>query len=156
MNNMERVLFGCLALLLPISGFACGTTEWNGGTSGAVTAASPPSFGRVSEFCALRATDTGHVQDNSPSAHTTFIARFYVRPNLTGTGQADLFIAYNNETPTTPVLKVSFDGANLDFHAAGAPVGGATVAIDKTKWNLVEIPLGPSSMQLNITGSDPG
>src|SRR5690606_5979081 len=69
--------------------------------------------------------------------HTTFIARFYVRPNLTGNGQADLFAAYGDESGGSQRLKVSYDGANLDFHAAGAQAGTAAAA--SNLWHLVEI-----------------
>ncbi|MDZ4730820.1 MAG: hypothetical protein SH820_12860 [Xanthomonadales bacterium] len=78
------------------------------------------------------------MQDNSPTAHTTFITRFYVRPQLTGGAQADLFIAYSAETPSGQLLKVSYDGANLDFHAAGAGVLG-TAPAEAGKWYLVEV-----------------
>jgi len=138
MKYMDRVLFGCLALLLPISGFACTTAQWTSVSGGgAVTAASPPTFARYSELCALRVTNTGYVQDNSPDNHTTFIARFYVRPSLTGSGQVDLFVAYGAENGTLQRFKVSYDGANLDFHADGAQAG--TVAAAGNLWHLVEV-----------------
>lgn len=148
MSYKERVLFGCLFLLLPISGFACSMAEWTAAPGvGDVIAESPPapapsnsSMSRLSEFCGLRVFGTGYVQDNSPDAsqHTTFIARFYVRPQLSGGSQADLFIAYANETPSTQLLKVSYDGANFDFHAADGTVLG-TAPADAGKWNLVEV-----------------
>jgi len=145
MKYMESFFVGCLTLFIPISGFACSLAQWDGGSSGAVVAESPaapapansnPS--RFSEKCGMRVTGTGHVQDNKPSAHTTFIARFYVRPALTGGGNADLFIAYANETPTTQLVKVSYDGANLDFHAGSSTVLG-TAPAEAGKWHLVEI-----------------
>jgi hypothetical protein len=137
---MERVIFGCLMVFgfLPRA-MACTTDSWNGGASGLVTANSPPSVARVSEFCGLRLTGTGHVQDNNPDAHTQFIARFYVlRPQLSGSGQADLFIAYANETPSSPLFDVSFDGSNFDFDASGAGGGTGTTAA-QSGWNLIEI-----------------
>ncbi len=143
MKNMDRVLLGCLALFLPASGFACSMGAWDTPTGvGAVIVGSPktnPPVPRVSEFCGLQITapSSGHVQDNSPDGHTLFIARFYVRPNLTGTGQAELFVAYSDEAGASPLVKVSYDGANLDFHAAAGPL--ATVAATKTLWHLVEI-----------------
>ncbi|HET6565889.1 MAG TPA: dockerin type I repeat-containing protein [Xanthomonadales bacterium] len=140
MKCTDRVLFGCLALLLPISGFACSTAQWSS-QSGAVVVGSPidvTPITRVSEFCAMRANDTGHVQDNNPTNHLTFIARFYVRPQLTGTGQADLFIAYASETPATQLFKVTYDGANLEFHTGSATVLGG-VAATAGSWHLVEV-----------------
>lgn len=141
MKYKERVIFGCLALLLPISGFACSTAQWNGGTSGAVAVGSPTDvtpIHRVSEFCAMQAINTGYVQDNSPSAHTTFIARFYVRSTLTGGGAADVFVAYSAENGTGQLVKVSYDGANLDFHSNSGTVLG-TVPATPGNWHLVEV-----------------
>lgn len=139
MKNMERVFLGCLALLLPASGFACSMGAWDTPTGvGAVTTASPPTITRYSELCALQATNTGYVQDNSPSGHTTFIARFYVRPGFTGSGQADLFVVYDNDTPGNQLLKVSYDGANLDFHGSSGTVLG-TVAATINNWHSVEV-----------------
>jgi hypothetical protein len=136
---MERVIFGCLMVFgfLPRA-MACTTDSWNGGASGLVTANSPPSVARVSEFCGLRLTGTGHVQDNNPDAHTQFIARFYVLPQLSGSGQADLFIAYANETPSSPLFDVSFNGSNFVFDASGAG-GGSASAPAQAGWNLVEV-----------------
>lgn len=138
MNYKERVLFGCLFLLLPISGFACSMAEWDVPGTGAVTTASPPTMPRFSELCGMEATNTGYVQDNSPSTHSKFIARFYVRPNLTGSGQADLFVAYGAEDGTLPRIKVGYDGTNLNF-LTGADVVKGTVEAEKNKWHLVEI-----------------
>jgi hypothetical protein len=141
----ERVFLGVLTLLLPASGFACSMSQWDTPTGvGAVIVGSPqtgPAVPRYSESCGLQVTapSSGHVQDNSPDGHTQFIARFYVRPNLTDVSgtQADLFVAYSDEAGASPLLKVSYDGANLDFHAAGAPV--ATVAAAPGLWHLVEV-----------------
>src|SRR5688572_32481987 len=134
---MERVCLGCFILLVPVSGFACSMDQWTS-QSGAVSAASPPTLARVSEFFAMQATNTGHVQDNSPSAHTTFIARFYVRSTLTGSGQADVFVAYDNDTPGNQLVKVSYDGANLDFHSTSGTVLGTAPAASGS-WHLVEV-----------------
>jgi hypothetical protein len=89
----------------------------------------------------MQATDTGYVQDNSPDNHTTFIARFYVRSQLTGAGQATVFVAYDNDTPGNQLLKVSYDGANLDFHSSDNTVLGTASAPAGTtgNWHLVEI-----------------
>jgi hypothetical protein len=138
---MEGVVFGCLALLVPVSGFACSMAQWDA-NSGAVIVGNPdsaPAVPRVSEFCGLQVTapNTGHVQDNSPDGHTQFIARFYVRPNLAGSGAADLFVAYSDEAGASPLVKVSYDGANLDFHAAAGVLATAPAA--PNLWHLVEI-----------------
>lgn len=136
MSNMDRVIFGCLMLCGIVPGtFACTTDGWNGGASGATNPASPPTVSRVSEFCGLKLTNTGHVQDNSP-AHTAMIARFYVLPQLTGSGDADLFIAYSSETPSGVLFDVAYDGSNLDFSATG---GGSASVAAAAGWNLIEI-----------------
>jgi hypothetical protein len=134
---MERVCLGSLILLVPVSGFACSMDQWTS-QSGAVTAASPPTLPRVSEFCAMQATNTGYVHDSSPVDHATFIARFYVRSTLTGSGQADVFVAYDADSPGNQLLKVSYDGANLDFHSTSGTQLGTAAAISG-KWHLVEV-----------------
>ncbi|MEJ8566606.1 dockerin type I domain-containing protein [Elongatibacter sediminis] len=81
--------------------------------------------------------NTGHVQDNSPS-HSAMIARFYVLPQLTGSGDADIFVAYSNEAPSGVLFDISFDGTNFNFDAGGA--GGASAsAAAVTGWNLIEV-----------------
>lgn len=143
MKYMERVVFGGLVLLmLPVSGFACSTGQWDA-TSGSVIVGSPqtnPAVPRFSELCGLQITapNTGHVQDNSPDGHTQFIARFYVRPNIAGSGNADLFVAYSAENGTGQLVKVSYDGTNFDFHSTGAVLASSAVAASNL-WHLVEI-----------------
>jgi hypothetical protein len=139
MKNMDRVIFGCMMVfgLLP-GAMACTTDSWNGGASGLATADSPPAVARVSEFCGLRLTGIGHVQDNNPDAHTQFIARFFALVQVTGSGQADLFVAYPNETPSNSLFDISFDGSNFDFDASGAGGGTGTTAA-QSGWNLIEI-----------------
>jgi len=143
MKNMDRVLFGCLALLLPISGFACSTAQWTS-NSGAVVVGSPqtnPAVPRYSELCGMQITapNSGYVQDNSPDAHTQFIARFYVRPNIAGTGEVDLFVAYGAENGTLPRLKVSYNAATaaLGFHTSSTLA--ATTPAAAGLWHLVEV-----------------
>lgn len=138
MRNMDRVIFGCLMTCGIVPGLlACTTDGWNGGASGG-TAGSPPSVSRVSEFCGLQLTGTGWVQDNSPS-HANIIARFYVLPQLSGSGDADLFIAYSSETPSGVLFDVSFDGTNFDFSATGAGGGSGSAAANLNHWNLIEV-----------------
>jgi hypothetical protein len=139
---MERVLLGVSILLVPASGFACSMGQWDSNTGVTAIVGSPqtsPAVPRFSESCGLQVTapTVGYVQDNSPDGHTTFIARFYVRPNLTGSGQADLFAAYGDEAGGLQRLKVSYDGTNLDFHADEGVAGTALAAANN--WHLVEI-----------------
>ncbi len=140
MRNMDRVIFGCLlvaGLAVGSSAMACTTDGWLGGASGGTQVGSPTTISRVSELCALKLAATGHVQDNNP-AHTRMIARFYVWPQLSGTGTADVFVAYDNEAGTGPLFKVSFDGTNFIFDATDAG-GGSGSAAAVSGWNLVEV-----------------
>jgi hypothetical protein len=134
---MERFILCCLISwgLAPVA-WACSTDAWNGGISGAATPASPPDAARVSELCGLRLTNTGYVQDNSP-AHAGFIARFYVLPQLTGSGEADLFIAYSSETPSGVLFDIAYNGTNFVFDASGT--GGVGSAPAVPGWNLIEV-----------------
>ncbi len=149
MNYKERVLFGCLFLLLPISGFACSMAEWTAAPGvGDVSVGTPkdnPAISRFSESCGLRALATAnpsYVQDNNPAAHETFIARFYVRPALTapGAASADLFVVYDSDTPVPAdqLFKVSYDGSNFNFHGDSSTVLG-TAAASTGLWHLVEV-----------------
>lgn len=137
MSNMERVIFGCLLTLgfVPAA-LACSTGAWSS-TSGATAVGSPPTVTRVSEFCGLKLTGTGHVQDNSPQT-STITARFYVLPQFSGTGNANLLTAYSNDTATTPLFTVNFNGTQFVFNASGAG-GGSGNAAAAAGWNLIEV-----------------
>jgi hypothetical protein len=142
MRNMDRVIVGGLLVLglgFGSSAHACTTDGWLGGTSGIPEngdAGSPLAVSRVSELCALAVTDASWVQ--SPSASDTrYIGRFYVYPNLTGTGSVDLMAAYSDDAGASLLFKIAYDGSQFTFDASGA-TGGSSSATATSGWNLIE------------------
>lgn len=117
--------------------FACTTAAWSG-TSGNATPDNPNnSVARVNGLCGLEVIGTGYVQDNSPSAETSFIGHFYFLPEFTGAGLTDLFVAYSDEAATSPVITIRFDGTDIILDASA--IGGNSVTVTAvTGWNLVE------------------
>lgn len=153
MRYMERVIFGCLMLCGFVPGaLACTTASWNGGASGAFVAASPPTVARYSESCALSLTGQGHVQDNSP-AHTQMIFRFYVLPQLTGSGTAKIFAAYSAENGTGELFDITWNGTNFSFN----PTSGTSQTFPAPSgWSLIEVSYsagGSSSFWVNANAA---
>ncbi len=127
-----------VGMLFASTTFACSTAAWLGGASGAVNPNDPTnSVARASGFCGLEVTGTGHVQDDSPSAETSFIGHFYFFPEFTGAGDTDIFVAYSDEAANTEALVISYDGSNIIIDATAIGGGSATVAA-ASGWNLVE------------------
>lgn len=120
---------------------ACSTDGWNS-TSGAVVVGQPfgatggdsNGIARVEEFCAMRATDTGYVQTNTPS-HSEASNRFYVWPNLTGAGNTPLLIGFSAENGTGELFRIGFDGNNFTFATTG---GGNMSVAAPAGWSLIE------------------
>jgi len=120
------------------STLACSSAQWTSTAAGATVGDPTGSVPRVKGFCGLEVTDTGHVVDNSPTAETTFIGRFYVYPNQLGAGTHEVFAAYSDEAGTK-LFSITYDGTNFNFDATAAAGGGSTsAAADTTHWNLVE------------------
>ena len=132
-------LFAIAALLsgsfFATSTLACSTAAWASASAG--TNANDPTnaVNRVSGYCGLEVTGTGLVTDNSPTAETTFIARFYVFPKLLSAGT--IFAAYSDETGT-PLFHVNYDGSQFNIDATAAGGGTGTAAAENSKWNLIE------------------
>ena len=120
---------------------ACSTDGWDS-ASGAIVVgqpfgATPPDsngISRYEEFCAMRATNTGYVQTNSPS-HSEVSNRFYVLPNFTGGGTTPLLIGYSAENGTGELFRIGFNGTHFTFAATG---GGNTTAAAPAGWSLIE------------------
>jgi hypothetical protein len=107
------------------SATACSTALWLGGAT--ATAGEPsagtPQFRRYSGRCSITSAAAGQtVIDNSPTAESSFNARFYF---YTGglTGGADIFHA--RDAGGINVIRVSYDGTNLSFFKNG----GAAVTV---------------------------
>lgn len=127
-----------IGMLFASTTFACSTAAWLGGASGAVNPNDPTnSVARVKGLCGLELTGTGHVQDGSPAAETSFIGHFYFYPEFTGSGSTDLFVAYSDEGATTAVITISYDGTDITLDASA--IGGSSTSVAAVNgWNLVE------------------
>jgi hypothetical protein len=153
MKNMDRVIVGGLLLLglgFGSSAHACTTDGWLGGVSGMPAngdAGSPLAVSRYSEFCALEITDTSWVQ-SSLASDNRYIGRFYVLPELTGSGAVDLFIAYEDEVGGAPLFVISYTGSSFEFDADGAG-GGSGTATAESGWNLIEFEYDADSGNFN-------
>jgi hypothetical protein len=122
------------------STLACTTTAWTSAEAG--TNADDPTNGipRVSGFCGLEVTGTGHVVDNSPADEATFIARFYVFPTLLPVGTHELFAAFSVEDDIgSDMFEITYNGTSISIDATGAGGGTASAPADLTHWNLVEV-----------------
>lgn len=124
---------------------ACNTTQWGqGGVTAVVgtpTAGNPTAaVKRYSGQCGLAATSAAnYVQDGSPAAEASFIARFYVYPGVTG-GSPTVFNAASVGTsvPDYNILSVEFNGTGFNFkNRAGATA--FTLAATASKWYAVEV-----------------
>lgn len=137
---LVAAVFGSGALMAQ----TCNTNAWGvdlgpgQGVAGAPTAASPNAgVSRYSGRCGLQSNTAGSfVRDGSPSDEPTYIARFYVRPNVTA-GTAVVFQALDDAVPGTPAIQVSQTGAQLGIAARGAT--STTVPITAGRWYSVEL-----------------
>ncbi len=148
---MLKTSIKSLALLAALFGTGelmaqnCNTTAWGVGLSAGQgvagtpvpntpTAATNPSS-RYSGRCGLISDAAGDfVRDGSPNDEPTYIARFYVRPNVT-TGTAVLFQAIQTGQ-TTPTIEVAQTGAVLNLAARGGV--STTTPIVAGRWYAVE------------------
>ena len=153
MKNMDRVIVGSLLVLglgFGLSAHACTTGGWQGGVNGIPAngdAGSPLTVSRYSEFCALAITDTSWVQSDFAS-DTHYIGRFYVYPDLTGSGSVDLLVAYSDEGGASPLFTISYNGSQFIFDADGAG-GGSDNAVAESGWNLIEFEYDADSDNFN-------
>ncbi len=117
--------------------FACSTAAWNGGETGNPQEGRPADgVARYAGQCGLRAAATAQfVTDNTPTAETTFRARFYVYTGLTS-GSALVYEALNT---TTRQIGVTYnrDAGNLSFATTGPTPQTITVA--PNAWYSVEL-----------------
>ncbi len=142
--GVTHIFILLLGMLFASTGFAasgattCNTDAWLGGASGAVNPNDPNhSVARVKGFCGLEVTGTGHVQDDSPTAETSFVGHFYFLPDFTGAGTTDIFVAYSDTGAANAAITISYDGTNITLDATDMGGGTASVAA-VSGWNLVE------------------
>ena len=118
-KSVERVVFTSLLLILSVfagSTLACTTDGWDG-VSGTGVADSPGVVARYSELCAFELSDGSYVESQRAATDARYIARFYVLDGLSGSGAVDILQAYSDDGATSPLFKVSFDGAEFTFYA---------------------------------------
>jgi hypothetical protein len=116
---------------------ACSTAAWNGGETGNPQEGRPADgVARYSGQCGLKSAATAQfVTDNTPTAETTFRARFYVYTGLSA-GIAQVFRA--NNAGGTQQIGVTYDfAANLLRFATST--GNGSVAVSPNAWYSVEL-----------------
>ncbi len=148
MKNMDRVIFGSVLLIglgFGLNAQACSSDNWDDDPN--TTVGSP--FGtadvinRFSELCAMQVDDQGapgYVQSNGTTIpDDRYIGRFYVFPNVSGSGDVDILVAYSDDlaAPEDELFAISFDGTHFNFDAGGA-TGGSDSWEAESGWNLVE------------------
>jgi hypothetical protein len=140
---------------------ACNTTQWGQGSSpggaaiggpiadGPVNSdANPAATNRYSGKCSLASNAVGkYVQDGLPQAESSYLSRFYVKPNTTG--EAVIFQAMADEATDYAIFKISFDataGAFKFYGSNGAGGFGTPVSISTVngspivanRWYMIE------------------
>ena len=154
MRIKDGVILGSLLIIglsLGFNAMACTPDGWsvtlnipsNGETG------SPLPISRYSRFCAYAVTDTSWVQSNAAS-DTRYFGRFYVFPDVSGSGTVDLLVAYSDEGATggDTLFKISYDGTDFIFDASGAS-GGSDSTPAVSGWNLVEFEYDSDSSTFN-------
>lgn len=144
---------------------ACSTDGWDA-ESGMVAVGQP--FGavgpdingvaRFEEFCGLVATDTGHVQTNSPE-HQRVRARLYVWPNLAldvrgASVAADVIVLFSDEGGASPLAAISWNDGfwELDATANG---GGFASTPATPGWTPLEMDWDPATSMVHLwVGTD--
>lgn len=156
-SHLSIALAG-LALFTGSQAFACSTSLWGAGLTGgaggaqaaigAVAAGQPNGGGggtskRYSGLCGLTADAVGeYVQDGSPQAEATLIARFYVHSNLTS-GTPVIFRAAEGapDAANATVYSIRYNRANQQFEAVNAtgtvtPIGAASSALNNKFYHV--------------------
>ncbi len=133
---------------------ACSLGAWSA-SSGAVLDGGPGeanNIARLAGLCAMSASGAGYVQDNSPSGEGRIINSFYYR--TTGTGNATLLVACQDEGCATPVFEVTTNGSMVTVtpNDGGTP---ASAPANAGFWNHVHIDWNAGDNILVHVNSDP-
>jgi hypothetical protein len=154
MKSMDRVISGSLLIIglsLGFNAMACTPDGWSAkfNVPGNGETGSPLVVSRYANFCAYAVTGTSWVQSNGAS-NTRYFGRFYVLPDVNGSGTVDLLVAYSDEggAEVNTLFKVSYDGADFIFNASGAS-GGSATATASSGWNLIEFEYDSDSSTFN-------
>ncbi|PIV36061.1 MAG: hypothetical protein COS34_01930 [Lysobacterales bacterium CG02_land_8_20_14_3_00_62_12] len=162
-----------LALFAGMQAEACTTSQWGvgltGGAGGAqaaiggVVAGQPNGLGggtatRYSGLCGLRASGLGqYVQDGTPTAEGTYIARFYVYTGVTS-GTPVVFSSMEGAPAPDPnqrVYSVQYNRANQQFEAVNqagtvTAIGAASSAL-ANKWFHVHLTWDRTAGSLDVS-----
>lgn len=153
-------------------GFDSGNfSAWSaiGGTAGRIsvvanTATHPSQAGPYFMQAAISSGTSGYVQDNSPTAETTYHARFYINPHgvTLGTTTITIFKGLNGTNGTVFAVLLRKSGGVYQVSLAVTSVNGTStsswVALTGGQWNSVEIawqsaPAATVSLYVNNTNS---
>lgn len=175
---MSRIKFlsavvGALAFASSTSVMAqCSIAAWSNAATTTAVAQTPTGNGRYSGSCAAVIAAPGansFVVDNSPTAETSYRARFYIYTGNLGGSEADVFQA---QSPTSSnIVRVTYTaGTGFRFYVNGASGGASlgTVAAVADRWYGVEVrwanngtfsaivrgnqAAAPAAPQINVTG----
>jgi hypothetical protein len=133
----------------------CSMAKWDGGDSPQLPSDavgspfSSPEIARYSEFCGLVVSAAGYVQTPATS-DSHYFGRFFVLPQVTGSGEVDLLEAYADTGGSQPLFTISYDGTDFIFDATAAGGGTGSAPAHFTpgsapKWNLVEFEFNSGS-----------
>lgn len=149
-KNLALVAAAVFGIAGANAAFACSTAAWSGGETGNPTEGRPADgVARYSGQCGLRSAATAqYVQDNTPTAETTFRARFYVYTGLTA-GSALVYQARN--AGGTQMIGVTYDrtGNQFTFNTTG---GSANVgSITQDRWYAIELNWNRTGGNMGVT-----
>ena len=147
---MSRIKFlsaavGALAFISSSSVMAqaCSIAAWSNAATTTATAALPAGNGRYSGSCAAVVAAAGpnsFVVDNSPTAETSYRARFYAFTADLGGAEADIFQAQN--AANANIIRVTYTaGTGFRFYVNGAAAGASlgTIPAVAGRWYGIEV-----------------
>ena len=122
MNKKIKTILAAGLLTLGMAAQACTLAAWDDSDAGAKAggpkeAVAVDRINRYSGVCALNATagtvtNDGTEGNGGPTTETNMIVRFYFRA-VGATGSATIFQTFKEDSKTTPIYTVTYDGANV-------------------------------------------
>jgi hypothetical protein len=157
-----RIAALCALLFASHGALGCTLTQWSS-VSGSVQTGTPRDtlpIKRYSGPCGIRADGVGDwVADTRPANEANYTVRFYFYPEslLPVVGQT-LGVFEARLTSDVSAIRVTYDGAALQFHVAGAPPS-ALIAAPSGKWYSIAFQwraAGPGSFSYQVGAAQPG
>jgi hypothetical protein len=149
-KNLALVVAAVFGIAGANAAFACSTAAWSGGETGNPTEGRPADgVARYSGQCGLRSSNTAqYVQDNTPTAETTFRARFYVYTGL-ASGSAQVYQARN--ASGTQMIGVTYDrnGNQFTFNTSGGSANIGSITPDR--WYSIELNWNRTAGNMAVT-----